>query len=333
MSALVLLSWESFRSFCESSMTYLLTLPIGLIFSLLGTFQILTYLCPIVYLAFCPMQNLKKKYNTNWALVTGGSSGIGKALCFELAKQDLNIVVAALDDELLHSTMKELQEQFPTQSFRSVGLDLSPGQKYLDTLIQATQDLDISIIFNNAGYIATGFFDSSSMDRQLANLECNVVASVKITHHFMQKMTQAGRKGCIVYTSSASAFIPSPFACMYGGTKAFLSQFASCLAIEGRSRGIDVLSVHPSPVATRFYDKTHRLDALDFAKLFAVQADVLPKEIIKSIGRVYWRDIGGFAICGRLLMSMASYNFWTTLFARTAHHMPDFKRNVAKKSS
>lgn len=319
--------------FCETLIAYLVAFPIGSLFGLLGTFQILTYILPMIYLwLLCPMQNLKKKYDSNWAIVTGGSSGIGKALCLELAKQGLNVVVVALDDELLHSTVKELEEAFPDQSFRGIGVDLSPGKPYMEEIIQATSDVHIGIVFNNAGYIATGFFDASSMERQVANLECNVVASVKITHHFMQKMTQAGKKGCIVYTSSASAFLPSPFACMYGGTKAFLSQFASCLAIEGRSRGIDVLAVHPSPVATRFYDKTHRLDALDFAKLFAVGPETLPKEIIRSIGRVYWRDIGGFAICGRLLINAASYNFWTTLFARAAHHMPDFKRHVSKSS-
>lgn len=50
---------------------------------------------------------------------------------------------------------------------------------------------------------------------------------------------------------------------MYGATKAFLSQFVASLAVEVRDRGIDVVAVHPSPVATNFYNNTHKLDMLD----------------------------------------------------------------------
>lgn len=58
-------------------------------------------------------------------------------------------------------------------------------------------------------------------------------------------------KGCFVYTSSASAILPSPFAVSYASTKAFLSMFAISLAPEVKWMGIDVLAVHPSPVASK----------------------------------------------------------------------------------
>jgi hypothetical protein len=61
----------------------------------------------------------------------------------------------------------------------------------------------------------------------------------------------ANLKGCFVYTSSASAVLPSPFAVSYASTKAFLSMFAISLAPEVKWLGIDVLAVHPSPVASR----------------------------------------------------------------------------------
>lgn len=60
-----------------------------------------------------------------------------------------------------------------------------------------------------------------------------------------------GLKGCFVYTSSAAACMPSPFAVTYASTKAFLSMFAISLAPEVKWMGIDVLAVHPSPVASR----------------------------------------------------------------------------------
>lgn len=74
---------------------------------------------------------------------------------------------------------------------------------YMPAIIEATKDIDIAVVFNNAGYIVTGFFDQTSLDAQLANLvthcssslsltdcsqECNATACVKVTHHFLQQM-------------------------------------------------------------------------------------------------------------------------------------------------
>ena len=82
-------------------------------------------------------------------------------------------------------------------------------------------------MFNNAGFIVTGFFDQSNLDSQLANMECNSTACVKVTHHFLKKMIQKNIKGCFVFTSSVSGYIPN--------------QFAASVAVEVRANGIDVL--------------------------------------------------------------------------------------------
>lgn len=81
-------------------------------------------------------------------------------------------------------------------------------------------------------YIVTGFFEQQPLQRQLNNVECNAVAGVAITHHFLKKLIDKNLKGCIVFTSSVSGYIPNPFATMYGATKAFVSQFAASLAVE-----------------------------------------------------------------------------------------------------
>ena len=69
--------------------------------------------------------NLKEKYGASWALVTGSSSGIGKAIAERLAAQNINVVLVALDDDLLKNTSAELANRFPKLQFRAVGADLS----------------------------------------------------------------------------------------------------------------------------------------------------------------------------------------------------------------
>merc|ERR1719190_143334 len=89
-------------------------------------------------------------------------------------------------------------------------------------------------------------------------------------------------KGCIVFTSSPAGVIPSPFAAMYGCTKAAISELAGSLAVEGKSRGVDVHAVHPSPVNSRFTAgggndvKVHRINAFDMAYKFATGPEALP---------------------------------------------------------
>lgn len=315
-----------------SWLVYLVWNPVTTtICAVVGLFAALSYLLPIVIIGLLPVPDLKKKYSADWALVTGSSSGIGKSVARRLAQQGLNVVIVSLDDELLASTIKELKKEFPSQQFRQVGVDLSPGQPYLERIVEATKDIEVQLIFNNAGYIVTGFFEQSPLAKQLANLECNATAAVKITHHFSRKLVHGQRPGCIVFTSSAAACVPSPFSCLYGATKAFLSQFAASLAVELRPCGIDVVAIHPSPVMTRFYDKAHKMEMLDFAKLFAVGPEQLPDEIFRSIGRCHWRDIGGFAIVMRLAMMSVSYNMAAWLFSTFGSFLPDFKKYAPKR--
>ena len=213
------------------------------------------YFLPLLYIRLRGVQDLKKKYGASWAVVTGGSTGIGRAICEELAKQGLNVVVAALPDKFLEPAVAELSAAYQGQEFVAVGVSFAPGADYLEKIKAATADKDVQIVFNNAGFIVTGFFDTQPLGKHLVNMECNATAAVAITHHFAAAMMRKGLKGCIVFTSSASAYIPNPFAVSYGATKAYMSQFAASIAVELSCKGIDVLVVHPSPVASHFYNK------------------------------------------------------------------------------
>lgn len=284
------------------------------------------YSLPQIYMAFRPVPDLKKKYNATWALVTGGGSGIGKALAFKLAKQGLNVVIVSLDDDILKQTMTQLKETFPKLEFRSVGVSFSPGVDYLKKIKNATKDLEIPIIFNNAGFMVTGFFDQAPLGKLLANMECNATAAVNISHHFASKLVSSKQKGCIVFTSSVAGFIPTPFSGMYGATKAFVSQLACCLHIELSSLGIDVCAIHPSPVESNFYaNLDHKIDVLESARKQAVAPDALPDDIFRSIGACALRDLGGVALGSRMGTWFLPYNFFTEAFAFAAPYLPDWK--------
>ncbi|CAN0100077.1 unnamed protein product, partial [Phaeothamnion confervicola] len=174
----------------------------------------------------------------------------------------------------------------------------------------------------------SGFYDASPPAKQLANLECNATAAAAVAQHFVRRMVSARKRGCVVFTSSAVAYFPSPFSCIYGATKAFLSNFAASLAVEVRGRGIDVLAYHPSPVASNFYkDLDHKIDMMDQAQRAAVAPSTLPAAVFRSIGRVVWRDVGAVAVSMRIAASAVPYNALATLFAVAAPFLPDYKNH------
>ncbi|KAL7495588.1 hypothetical protein ACHAWT_009583 [Skeletonema menzelii] len=301
-------------------------------------FWLVMYLIPQIYMALLrPVPNLVKRYDAKWALVTGSGSGIGKAMAFKLASQGLNVVLVSLDDDHLKNTVKQLKEKFPQLEFRSVGVTFSPGVDYIQKIDEATKDISVQCIFNNAGFIVTGFVDQTPLGKLLANVECNATASFAIAHHFLAKLVANKQRGCIVFTSSVAGFIPTPFAANYAATKAFVSQLACSLHIEVQSLGIDVCAVHPSPVASNFYEKVdHKIELMEQAQKSAVGPELLPNEILRSIGCCALRDLGGMAWGTRIGTFFIPYNFFTEMFTAASTLLPDYKvhnKNRKFKSS
>ena len=121
------------------------------ILALIGAAGLASVLLPLAFqcLTHRP-QNLKRRYAAEWAVVTGGSSGIGRSLCHKLARQGISVVIVAVADTLLEETEKELRTAYPAVSIRAVGADLSrPG--YLERVASATEDINVQLVFNNAG--------------------------------------------------------------------------------------------------------------------------------------------------------------------------------------
>jgi short-subunit dehydrogenase len=300
-----------------------------------GLVSLLTFLVPFLVTAYVlKEQNLKEKYpGTEWALVTGGSSGIGRALTEKLAEQKINVVVAALDDDILKKMMTETTKKFPDVKFRAVGVNLAaPG--YMQKIIDCCADGKIqpNLIFNNAGFVATGLFADSPLGRQMANYDCNATASVKITHHFLNQMLDSKQKGCVCFTSSPAGLMPTPTTVMYGATKAFLTSFGSSLAGEVHSAGIDVLVVHPSPVDTGFYaGNKHDLGAMKMFQKTATPPTNIADCFFRSVGRVVIHEQGYFSLCFKMLLKFIEPDFLAIIIAKTTAMNGDFKKVVAHR--
>lgn len=182
-----------------------------------------------------------------------------------------------------------------------------PNTKYMEKLAADTKDIHISLLFNNAGYILPGFFADTTLAAQLSNFECNAGAAVRITHHFLNKMLDSGKKGFIGFTSSPGSMYPGSCFSLYGSTKAFVTAFGTSLAPELKSLGVDVLVVQPSPVLSNFYKDTSAFAALNFFKSTATTPARLANCFFRGAGRVAQFDQGYFAMSTRLLFKVRTF--------------------------
>ncbi len=76
-----------------------------------------------------------------------------------------------------------------------------------------TEDISINIVINNAGYMVTGLFADTELDKIMSNYECNATSSLRITHHFLNKMLDSGKRGLVAFTSVRAHYSDTAPAC------------------------------------------------------------------------------------------------------------------------
>ena len=187
-----------------------------------------------------------QKFGTT-ALVTGASSGIGKAFAYELAKQGFNLILAARRQELLEQIAAELKSRYKI-NVRVTPIDLTDSN-FMDRVIQATEDVDLGLVVSNAGDGAMGAFLKRSLKDHQHMIALNVTAQMKIMHHFGSVFLQKGRGGIIALSSTAST-AGVPYAGGYAGEKAYIMRVGHSLNLELQDTGVHVSILTPGPTAT-----------------------------------------------------------------------------------
>jgi short-subunit dehydrogenase len=185
-------------------------------------------------------------------VVTGASSGIGRALAEVLAREGFDLVLAAEDDELSEAT-----EQVAGHGTQVVGVrvDLSTGEG-VDALVAAVEALQrpVDALVLNAGVGVGGAFVDGALEDHLRLIELNVTGTVRLAHRLLSPMIQRGR-GRVMVTSSVAATVPGPYQSTYNASKAFLQSFSQALRTELRDCGVTVTSLMPGPTDTEFFER------------------------------------------------------------------------------
>lgn len=173
-----------------------------------------------------------------WALVTGGSRGLGAEFARQLARRGLNLVLVATNPAALTRRAEELHGRYGVHT-RTIACDLG-DEDFLDQLTPVTGELEIGLVVSNAAISTVGPFLSQSSDHLVNQLRVNSQAGLVLTRHFAPMMAERGHGG-IILLSSGSAQHGTPYSANYAGTKAFNLILAEALWYEFKPLGVDVL--------------------------------------------------------------------------------------------
>ncbi len=193
-----------------------------------------------------------------WALVAGGSQGLGAAFATEIAQRGVHLVLVARRAEPLEQAAARLRGQHAVEVV-TVAADLA-GQDALDQVSAAADGLEIGLLVANAALAPEGQFAGCAEADLGRAIDLNCRAGTLLARRFAPGMAGRGRGG-IVFVSSLAGMQGVPGLAAYSATKAYLIALGEALWAELRGSGVDVLTVCPGAVSTPGYDQTGRRPA------------------------------------------------------------------------
>ncbi|CAM5232987.1 oxidoreductase [Streptomyces coeruleorubidus] len=176
------------------------------------------------------------------ALVTGASSGIGKATAHALAEAGFDVV----------GTSRKVTAGDSRGGVTFLSLDVTRDDSVESVVQQVIEKFGrIDVLVNNAGIGANGAAEEISAAQAQRIFEVNVFGLMRMTKAVLPHMRRQGR-GRIINISSVIGFVPNPFMAVYVATKHAVEGYSESVDHEVREQGIRVLRVQPGPINTPF---------------------------------------------------------------------------------
>lgn len=230
----------------------------------------------------------------SFALITGASKGIGKAIAHELASRKKDLLLVARSEGQLRELCLQLEKEYGIKAY-FLALDLSQkdaASKVYDWCQRNNYVVDVLV--NNAGYGLSGGFHSYSLEEHLNMMQLNMNAVVELIYHFVPQLRLQPR-AYILNIASSAAYQAVPFLSLYAASKSFVLQFSRGLHHELSKTNISVTCVNPGATDTNFVDRA-RVGAkgLELAKKFNMKPEEVAKIAVEGMYKGKTEVITGF---------------------------------------
>src|ERR1044072_2576944 len=184
-----------------------------------------------------------------WALITGASSGIGKALAFEFGSAGFNLFLTALEEGQLDQVAAECRDKFGIET-ETVAADLSEIES-INNLAAEVAARRFTVLVNNAGFALHGRFVETAMEKEMMMLDLQLTAMLKLTKAALPAMLEQ-KHGYILNVASVYSFSPVKKQAVYSACKSFIFSFSTALRSELKDSGVSVTVLCPGVAQTEF---------------------------------------------------------------------------------
>ena len=223
-----------------------------------------------------------------FALITGGSSGIGFEISKYFAKDGYTLLWVSLLEKELKSAKEALQKDFPDTSIETLALDLSQPNAAQHTYDWVNSNQwRVDVLINNAGYGTYGFANDLSFEKEVSMIQLNVLNVFKLTRLFLKDML-AQNAGTIINISSNTSFQPVPKMAAYAATKAFVKHYSESLAEEMKAlkSKVRIITVCPAAIKnTKFKDAARMQKVKTFEGLAATTKEEVAKDVWQGFAK------------------------------------------------
>jgi uncharacterized protein len=186
-----------------------------------------------------------KKY----ALITGSSQGLGRAIAEECAGRGMNLILVALPESGLPEVASIIRRVYEVEvEYREADLTERDSPASLVEWVRA-RAFRLTMLVNNAGTGYNRRFDQSTLHENETTIELNVLALVRLTHLLLPKLVDDG-PAYVLNVGSLAAYFPMPFMPVYSPTKSFVVNFSLALREEMASNGLSVSVLCPNGIRT-----------------------------------------------------------------------------------
>ncbi|HEX5176534.1 MAG TPA: SDR family oxidoreductase [Chthoniobacteraceae bacterium] len=215
--------------------------------------------------------------NSELAIITGSSSGIGLHLAREFAAHGHPLVLVAPVESELRSVAAQLTQSFAV-NVRVIPKDLEREESAQDIFDELEREgVHVDILANNAGHGFRGKAWELTMHQDISMVRLNVEAVLRMTKLFLPPML-GRRRGRILNTASIAGFEPGPMLAVYHASKAFVLSWSEALAIELEDTGITVTALCPGATDTDFFPKADMMAT----RAFQGENVMAPQDVAKA---------------------------------------------------
>lgn len=187
----------------------------------------------------------------SYALITGASKGIGKAIAYQLAARKINLFLVARSEDLLHQIAADLIQQYSID-VRFLRVDLSDDKAPQTVFDWITNNgIQINILINNAGYGLSGKFENYSAQEHKEMMQVNMISMVSLSSFFLP-MLQKQKQSYIMNIASTAAYQAVPYLSTYAASKSFVVSFSRALQFELQKTNVAVVCFSPGGTHTNF---------------------------------------------------------------------------------